>query len=206
MSEDKSVLPVRYVGLQPRKRDNVTHSAYVWSRRGEIQDVPRNIAVQLLLHPTVWVVADSEKDPLKGTGPEGLSDADLPKELPGTVLMTRTEQIRAAIALIDRLDGWDDVATYREMGEIVQPAPTQAEKALKTAGLRAASFSNEREEAIGEAIRLLESDNKEHFTDTGVPRVDAINGLLNSDEPVTAAERTEVWEKMQEMDAGRVAA
>ena len=209
MSEDSTVLPIRYVGKQPKKRDNVAGSAFVWYRRGEVHDVPRGIAVRLLLHPDVWVVADGEKDPLKGTPITGLSDADVAKELPGmTYLMTRVEQIKAAIDLIDRLDGWDDVAAYREMGEIVMPEATvkQALGALHSEVITKVGFSNERQESIAEAIRLLDPNNKEHFTDTGIPRVDAINALLGSDEPVTALERTEIWEEIQEANAGRDAA
>lgn len=209
MSDDNTVLSLRYIGKQPKKRDNVAGSSFKWNRRGEVVDVPKTIALKLLQHPDVWVVADSNSDPMKGEPHAGLSDEKIAQGLlpPGAqYVMTRSEKIKAAIDLIESLNGWDEVVAYRQLGEVVKPTHHYLNDEYKMEVTLAASFSNEREEAIAEAIALLDTDNTDHFTDQGVPRVNAINELLSGMEPATAVERNEVWLKIQEASQGRDAA
>jgi len=58
------------------------------------------------------------------------------------------------------------------------------------------AFSPVREDAIIQAIEALDRDNEEHFTKEGIPRVEAIEGLLNYE--VSASERTAAWDTIQE--------
>jgi hypothetical protein len=55
--------------------------------------------------------------------------------------------------------------------------------------------ANDRIESIRDAIRQLDPDNAEHFTQGGLPRTGAIEALLGDD--IEATERDEAWSSMQ---------
>lgn len=51
---------VKYVGLKPRKIDNVAWSGAVWHGQGDVQVVADETWNKLVRHPDVWALADEE--------------------------------------------------------------------------------------------------------------------------------------------------
>jgi hypothetical protein len=51
---------VEYVGLKPRKMDNVAWSGAVWHGQGDVQVVSDETWNKLSRHPDVWKLADEE--------------------------------------------------------------------------------------------------------------------------------------------------
>lgn len=47
---------IQYVGLKPRKEDNVARTGVVWYGPGDVQEVPDAAVHALLKHPDVWAL------------------------------------------------------------------------------------------------------------------------------------------------------
>ncbi len=50
---------IEYIGSKPRKTDNVAGTGAVWLGAGDAQEVPESAVAALLLHKTVWRLADA---------------------------------------------------------------------------------------------------------------------------------------------------
>ena len=50
---------IRYIGLKPRKIDNVAGTPAVWDGPGTDQEVNDAAAAKLLQHPAVWALAEA---------------------------------------------------------------------------------------------------------------------------------------------------
>jgi hypothetical protein len=46
---------LKYVGIKPRKDDNVAGTKVVWNGPGDVQEVPDALTPKFLAHPLVWV-------------------------------------------------------------------------------------------------------------------------------------------------------
>jgi len=51
---------IEYIGLKPRKEDNVAATGIVWGGPGDVQDVPEAACPALLKHSGVWRAAAAE--------------------------------------------------------------------------------------------------------------------------------------------------
>jgi len=181
---------LKYIGKQPMKKDNVCNTAITWAYRGAVCSVPDEIAPRLLAHSDVWVEADPDD---KGEPMEDDKTALLETAInPATgAPATREDKLIACVQVINELDGWDYVDTYRNsIPKIPEPEETESQPV----------FSMDKEEAIVQAIMVMDRDNELQFTAQGIPRVEALEKLLGY--PITAEQRSEAWAKIEESEAG----
>ena len=204
---------VKFIGPTATKRDNVCRSNLFWKFRGAIQVAPEDIAIRLFTHFDVWVEA--------GEDDEGLPmDSVSPFEAMKTGL-TRDDRIKLAINIIETDDCLLEVEEYFGMDRIdlsevsdTEDQDDDVDTGKPNDGLEDAddiigdgfkeaaklsdviAFSVVREDAVIEAINALDRDSETHFTKDGIPRVEAISGLLGYE--VAASERTAAWDTIQE--------
>lgn len=208
---------VKFVGKTGHKRDNVCNSRLFWPYRGAILEVPEDVAVRLFAHPDVWVEPedDDEGRPMSETVDYKLSGN-----------LTRDDKIKVVIDIIesedcllevmahfgidddfipetDGTEGINDIVDSVSGPGLSDVSITELEEETSDPGEESGpaavvSFSPDPQEAIVQAINMLDRDNKDHFTDTGMPRVEAISGLLGY--TITAQQRTVAWDTVQESE------
>lgn len=191
---------IKFIGNTPYKKDNVCRSNLFWPYPGAIVEAPEDIASRLMAHKDVWVEADPDD---KG------EPSDKDKALSLGENLTRDERIDIAIGIIKEQDCLMEVMAHFEGDDVGPPDDDLSELNSETDGLVDAppipekpkqapvvAFSLNRDEAVVQAINALNRDSDRDFTKEGVPRVEAISGLLGYE--ITAAERTSAWDTVME--------
>lgn len=88
MTEQKPVF-VKYIGRKLLKTDTVGRTNTVWAGHGDIQLVPRAVALQLVRHPKVWVPATAEEAARNDAAILGESSVDV---LQATLTQASTQE------------------------------------------------------------------------------------------------------------------
>ena len=57
------IVPIKYIGPKPIKHDTINHTRTMWNGKGDVQPYPANLAPQLLVHTTIWVLGSKEELP-----------------------------------------------------------------------------------------------------------------------------------------------
>lgn len=191
---------VKYIGKAPVKHDNVCRTSLYWPFAGAICIVQADIAHRLFAHTETWVEAadDDEGKQIVISG-VGKLDSNL----------TRDEKIKIAIDILVEYEAFAEVNAFlgEDMLDIpdedgkkgeADTAPIPIKAGLSSVKKVATGFSPDQNESVIEAIKLLNLDDEEHFTKEGIPRVEAISGLLGHE--ITAEERTSAWDEMLKAD------
>ena len=214
---------VKFIGRTESKRDNVCRSNLLWKFRGAIQVAPEDIAIRLFTHPDVWIEPDEddkglpmdEKNPLDQMNAGMTADERIGLAIK---IIEKEDCLLEVMAyfgnslVVDSDDGVNHQANYERLLKLEAEEANEvvADHAQGLAGADAVddgpekvdatndviAFSPVREDAIIEAINALDRDNEAHFTKDGIPRVEAISGLLGYE--VAASERTAAWDTIQE--------
>ncbi|HHL45296.1 MAG TPA: hypothetical protein ENJ24_01850 [Gammaproteobacteria bacterium] len=191
-------IKIRYIGLKNGETEPVTGLKYHWPKRGSVIDVQKGgIEVKLLAHPTCFVVADSDSDPMKGESHEGMDPID------GNAPMTVEEQIIGLAIQIINLGG-EELAVDVFNGQHETETPEQNNQGN--------SLGNDLLDTVNAALQIMcdndpEHANPEYFTQAGIPRVEAIESLTRTPGAdvgiiITADERDDMWEAFVKENAG----
>ena len=216
---------VKFIGPTVSKRDNVCRSNLLWKFRGAIQVAPEDIAIRLFTHPDVWVEPDEDDKglPMDELSPLIQLKAGMTADERINLAIKIIEKEDCLLEvmgyfgnslIVDSDDGVNHQANYErllkieadEANHVEIDVPDHAQgpgEGIIGDGLKEAAkisdviaFSPVREDAIIEAINALDRDSDAHFTKDGIPRVEAISGLLGYE--VAASERTAAWDTIQE--------
>ena len=101
---------IEYIGSKPRKVDNVACTGAVWLGAGDAQEVPESAVAALLLHKTVWRLADAA--PPAPAASEAVAD---PASKPESrfVLMDDSAEGGPKAIVLDTMDA-DQLAAFAE--------------------------------------------------------------------------------------------
>jgi hypothetical protein len=203
---------VKFIGKTPYKKDNVCCTNLYWAYPGAIVVAPEDIAIRLLSHRDVWVEAADDDEGLEiGKKPILTLDEGLSRDEKIAIAISIIETESCLIEVMAHFDSeecerdeelvesiGDGTIIDKGLADINETTETNQVPDVKDDQVPVIAFSVNRDEAIVQAILRLDRDSEEHFTKEGVPRVEAIEGLLNYD--VTAAERTAGWDTIQEAE------
>lgn len=123
MTEQKPVF-VKYIGSKPVKKDTVCHTDTIWAGKGDIQLIPRSVALKLVRHRKVWVPASAEE----AAKQEAIMLGEASAEVVNATINSEEGSLRAA-------EEPDEPAPRdrREVGEpsySSSPVPTEEEELL----------------------------------------------------------------------------
>lgn len=118
---------IKYVGLKPKKQDNVAGTGIWWLGQGDVREVPDSATGKLLAHPDVWALADVAEG-------AGLAAAVAPVSQPASAKPPANDPPKFALdgpAGVVVLDPMDDAAVKAWAAENLEPHNIKVDGRLK---------------------------------------------------------------------------
>jgi hypothetical protein len=113
----KTKVKVRYIGNKPIKRDTVCQTLTIWTANNDVAEVDDDVAIRLVRHPSVWVMADSKvkRPEVVAPAPE-LVVAEPEIEIPDGLM---AEQEKKDTAPVNEQEGEGEPVTVAEVTAIL---------------------------------------------------------------------------------------
>lgn len=184
-------IEIRYIGPRNFMEYRVQEVDFYWPARGAYIPVKPVFVPALLKHPTVFVVADSENDPMNGVPADGLV-AEGENDVP----VTTTEKVLDLAKQIARLDGVDLAMSYWN-GDLYKDASAQATKPAQP--VTGVILGASKEDVLFAAFNVFvgnnpDMDDPELFGQDKRPRIDPVREATNGME-LSKAELNDYWDK-----------